>query len=814
MFMTRRLLASLCVTAMAFVVVARAEPPKVDPKKDDAKTKLENSAEEQDRLKRQFEELKQSLLRLAQRLESRSNPDDKEKAQVIKNALAKAGELDINSKFNSLITTLKAANTFKDIDALEKVLDTNDALRKDIDVIIELLMKDNDAAAKKEKERQIREMLERLKEIINKQERVRQQTDLGRKDAKDLGDAQKNVRDDTKGIFDPNAKKDNPGGEAKKGEFKPAGDMKGGNKPGESKPDAEKPKGDQRPGDGKNDDGKEGKPGDSKDGKGADSKDAKPGDGKKGDGSKENKPGDGKGGDGKDSKDSKPGDGKGNDSGKEGKPGDSKEGKGGDSKEGKPSDGKGGDGKDSKDGKPGDGKGGDSKEGKPSDGKDGGKPGDGKPGDSKSDGSKSGDNKPGSGKPGEGNKPAQGNKPGEGKPGGKPGDANKPGEGKPGAGKPGDAKPGDGKGGQGKPSEGKPGSDSKGKGDGKGDAKPGDGKGGMGEGKPSDSKGGQGGQGSGSGQGKPGDGGGSGGPQPPQPPQPPQETTPARKKIEEAIKNQEKAIEELKKENKQAAGGNQDQALKDLNDAKKKLEDLLRQLREEEIERILALLQARCEQMLALQIKVRDDTVTLDKAIKANDDKKPSRADYQTGLTLGDKEQEISRMAEKAIAIIEAEGTAVAFAEVFHQVHTDMKTVEARLRRTDAGVVTVTIENDIIATLEEMIDALKKARQENKPKPPQPPKPGQSGPKPPDQLINELQELKMIRSMQEKVNKRTTVYGRQYDGEQVPAPETAQDPETRKQLERIAEELKDLGVRQDKIKKVTHDIATGKNKAQ
>ena len=161
MFMTRRLLASLCVTAMAFVVVARAEPPKVDPKKDDAKTKLENSAEEQDRLKRQFEELKQSLLRLAQRLESRSNPEDKEKAKVIKDALAKAGELDINSKFNSLITTLKEANTFKDLDKLEKVLDTNDALRKDIDVIIELLMKDNDAAAKKEKERQIREMLER-----------------------------------------------------------------------------------------------------------------------------------------------------------------------------------------------------------------------------------------------------------------------------------------------------------------------------------------------------------------------------------------------------------------------------------------------------------------------------------------------------------------------------------------------------------------------------------------------------------------------------------------------------------------------------
>ena len=56
--------------------------------------------------------------------------------------------------------------------------------------------------------------------------------------------AQGKVKDDTKGIFDPNAKKDNPGGEAKKGESKPAGDSKGGNKPGETKPDAEKPKGD------------------------------------------------------------------------------------------------------------------------------------------------------------------------------------------------------------------------------------------------------------------------------------------------------------------------------------------------------------------------------------------------------------------------------------------------------------------------------------------------------------------------------------------------------------------------------------------
>ena len=45
MFMTRRLLAPLCLTALALaVVMVRAEPPKVDPKKDDSKEKIDDAA--------------------------------------------------------------------------------------------------------------------------------------------------------------------------------------------------------------------------------------------------------------------------------------------------------------------------------------------------------------------------------------------------------------------------------------------------------------------------------------------------------------------------------------------------------------------------------------------------------------------------------------------------------------------------------------------------------------------------------------------------------------------------------------------------
>jgi len=220
--------------------------------------------------------------------------------------------------------------------------------------------------------------------------------------------------------------------------------------------------------------------------------------------------------------------------------------------------------------------------------------------------------------------------------------------------------------------------------------------------------------------------------------------------------------------------------------------------------------------MLQAQKIIRDKTVALDAVIKGRDGAKPERADVQGSLKMSDEEAELVKEASKAIQIIEAEGTAVAFAEVFKQVRTDMQSVTDRLRKTDVAVVTQTIENDIIATLEEMIEALKKARQENKQEnKPKPPQQGQSQQQ--DQkLIDQIAELKMIRSMQIRVNNRTEVYGKQYEdkGEQLPSPEQAKDPEVRDRYEMIQRELKDLSNRQEKIRKVTDDIAKGRNKAQ
>jgi hypothetical protein len=198
--------------------------------------------------------------------------------------------------------------------------------------------------------------------------------------------------------------------------------------------------------------------------------------------------------------------------------------------------------------------------------------------------------------------------------------------------------------------------------------------------------------------------------------------------------------------------------------------------------------------------------------IQANDNKQPTRADEQASNVLSDKEEEIVLEANGGLRLLEAEGSAVAFAEVFKQVRGDMVTVAGRLRKTDTGKVTVTIENDIIDTLKEMIEALKKARQDNK-NPPKPSQPGQ-GQKVDPRLIDLLAELKMIRSMQLRVNARTKVYGEQYEGEQAPPPAVAPNAKEREKYERIQSELKDLGVRQQKIGKVTSDIAKGKNEAK
>lgn len=267
--------------------------------------------------------------------------------------------------------------------------------------------------------------------------------------------------------------------------------------------------------------------------------------------------------------------------------------------------------------------------------------------------------------------------------------------------------------------------------------------------------------------------------------------TPGQQNIEAAQKAMEDAKRRLEELKRQEASEEQDKAIKELEKAIQELEEILRQLREEERQQLLASLEARFKKMLEMQRIVYDGTTRLDQ-IPAE---KRTRADEQKAAGLSRREAAIATEAEQALLILREDGTAIAFPAALEQVRDDVMLATSLLAKVEVGKFTQGVETDIIAALEEMIAALQKEMREAKSKN-QPPQQGQQGPMP---LVDQLAELKMIRSLQQRVNQRT---------DRVAALQQEGVPPT----DEIKTAITDLAERQIKIYQITHDIVVGKNK--
>lgn len=258
----------------------------------------------------------------------------------------------------------------------------------------------------------------------------------------------------------------------------------------------------------------------------------------------------------------------------------------------------------------------------------------------------------------------------------------------------------------------------------------------------------------------------------------------AQRKLEEARRNE--AIEE------------QIKAEEELAKAKAELEEILRQLREEELGRMLALLEERFTKMLKEQIKVYEGTLRLGQ-IPA--DKRDRQVDISAGK-LSFQERKIAVDADRALTLLLEEGSSIAFPEAVEQMRDDMEQVVERLAETKVDRITQGIEEDIIKALEEMVAALQKAQQDlEESQPGQPGQPGQPSDPP---LVDQIAELKMIKALQLRVNTRTQRYARLLDDENDPVGQ-ATDDDLRSALNRLAE-------REQRIQEVTRDIVLGKNK--
>ncbi len=301
--------------------------------------------------------------------------------------------------------------------------------------------------------------------------------------------------------------------------------------------------------------------------------------------------------------------------------------------------------------------------------------------------------------------------------------------------------------------------------------------------------------------GEPVEGQGSGeageqGNQPEPPPEGDDESSRAKRtqnRLEAAAERMRKAEEEIEKAKRRNARQEQEKAIEELETARAELEEILRQMREQEVERLLVQLETRLRAMLRAEKAV----LAAAERIAAEPAADRERERELEAARLGREQTAIGADAVKALTLVRDDGSAVAIPEALEQVRDDATQAAARLGRGDVGATTRGIIQDIVASLEEMVAALEKAQREQ-----QQQQKGAAGGRPAEPgeqpLVDKLSELKMIRSLQMRVNTRTRRFS-QVLGE---GAEQAEEPE-------LLDAVRRLSDRQRKIERAAHDIVSG-----
>ena len=270
-----------------------------------------------------------------------------------------------------------------------------------------------------------------------------------------------------------------------------------------------------------------------------------------------------------------------------------------------------------------------------------------------------------------------------------------------------------------------------------------------------------------------------------------------KQRLEAAKRRMQKAKEQLDEARRRDARGEQEKAVEELETARAELEEILRQLREEEVEKLLVQLEARLRAMLRAEKAV---LAGIDKlaAEKAADRAGADRERQLEAARLGREQAAIGVDAGKALVLVRDDGSAVAIPEALEQVRDDATQAAARLGRGDTGETTRGLVQDLVANLEEMLGALEKAQKEQQARQQGGAggRPAQPGEQP---LVDKISELKMIRSLQMRVNTRTKRFAQLLtDGVERP-----EEPELLRAIERLAE-------RQHTIERAARDIVTGR----
>ncbi len=239
---------------------------------------------------------------------------------------------------------------------------------------------------------------------------------------------------------------------------------------------------------------------------------------------------------------------------------------------------------------------------------------------------------------------------------------------------------------------------------------------------------------------------------------------PGQQKIQQAQKSMQQAAGGLRRQQADDASRQESKAIKELQEALQEIEERLNQLREETQIEKLARLEARFREMLATQQRLTSQTAALEKK-RAEAGGELARSDRNALRAIGDderrmdpvksetesKDRGLAGKAQQALDIIIDDGTSVVFPDVVEQLRDDLISVGNLLAdhlRSDQ--YTTNLQKEIEITLEELIEALQKAQQQK-----QGSGGGGGGGGGQEPLLPNSAELKLLRSAQLRINRRT-----------------------------------------------------------
>ncbi|MBI5866201.1 MAG: hypothetical protein HZB38_17160 [Planctomycetes bacterium] len=200
---------------------------------------------------------------------------------------------------------------------------------------------------------------------------------------------------------------------------------------------------------------------------------------------------------------------------------------------------------------------------------------------------------------------------------------------------------------------------------------------------------------------------------------------------------------------KQAAE-NQEKAIQKLQEALDELDDALRQVRKEEMDDTLAAIEGRLRDLLAQEKQVREAIRPLEAKSAADF----TRADQSQLIDAAAAQKKAAADADMTLRILIDEGTTIAAPELMKQYAGDIAVVASMLEKTEPTAPAAVILDDVIASLEELLAAVERRRDETRDQQDNPdgqqPQPN-DGPQP---LLPNSAELKLLRAAQVRVNER------------------------------------------------------------